>query len=122
MIHLPEPDLTENRLTGRDPQHPMFRLAMVILLDAVECFQQNWQSQDRRSQRAFREVEEWIVSNDAGAPLSFEEVCDLLGLDAGYVRMLFFRWKERQLQRSKQRGRKPRPFRRKGQPRMRHLD
>jgi hypothetical protein len=120
-----EPDLTGDRVTGvmrRDPEHPMFRLAMVLLLDAVECFQQNWDGQDRRSQRAFREVEKWIADDDAGAPLSFEEVCDLLGLDAGYVRILFRRWKERHLLRAKEgRRRKARPLRRKGRPRMRHL-
>jgi hypothetical protein len=62
------------------------RLYGAILADAIQLYLKHAKGQDARSRILFRETEHWIESDDRRSVLSFENVCDVLGLDAGRMR------------------------------------
>ena len=79
-------------------------LLIAILEDAINCFQKFQFATGGRKRRLFREAEQWIM--EAERPLqdedlhpyfSFEQVCNVLGLDPDYVRGGLQRWQRRQL-------------------------
>ena len=61
-------------------------LMLAILKDAVECFQKYALARDPEGEELHREADEWIFSRDREWPFSFENICDVLGVSAGYVR------------------------------------
>ncbi len=71
------------------------RLVIAVLQDAVDCFQKHIFSADRKQQQLFREADEWIQSNDRSWPFAFENVCDLLQINAEYLRHGLMEWKDR---------------------------
>jgi hypothetical protein len=71
------------------------RLMLAVLEEAVATFQRNTHAKTRRGQRLFREVEEWIQSEDVSWTFAFENVCHTLGLDPEYLRGGLERLKER---------------------------
>lgn len=73
------------------------RLLVAILEDAIHCFQKYAFAADPRSQRLFREAEEWFMQRDSGAAFTFEYICETRGLDPESVRSGLRRWRERQL-------------------------
>lgn len=73
---------------------PEKRLAYAILEDAIRTYQDNASAQHKRGKRLFQETEEWITLTGRDWIFSFENVCETLGLDAGYVRQGLLRWKE----------------------------
>lgn len=62
------------------------RLMIAILEDAIECYQKYLHGDHRKGKTIFRETEDWIFSGDDVSPVSFNNVCDALGLDSSYVR------------------------------------
>lgn len=62
-------------------------LMLAILKDAVECFQKYALSRDPLGEDLHREAAEWIFSSDREWPFSFENICDVLGVSAEYVRV-----------------------------------
>jgi len=75
---------------------PEKRLLLAVLEEAVVTFQRYATDQGRRGRRLFREAEEWVVSDEAGWPCSFRNVCDVLDLDPAYLRQGLRRWRDRQ--------------------------
>jgi hypothetical protein len=74
------------------------RLRIAVLEDAVHCYQKHVLATDPRGRQLFREAEEWIMERDGEGPgFSFEGICDVLGLDADYIRAGLQRWREREL-------------------------
>jgi hypothetical protein len=71
------------------------RLFMALLEDAIRNYQKYAFSVKRRGQRLFREVETWLTEGDTGAAVSFEYVCDVLGVEPDYVRNFLERWRVR---------------------------
>ena len=71
------------------------RLMLAILNEAVDCFQKNAFATDHRRSRLFREAHDWVMS-DAKHAFSFRQICDVFGLDAGYLRRGLRCWRERQ--------------------------
>jgi len=61
-------------------------LMLAILRDAVECYQKYALSRDPQGEELHRDAAEWIFSNDREWPFSFENICDVLGVSAEYVR------------------------------------
>ncbi|HYC57743.1 MAG TPA: hypothetical protein VEL28_22650 [Candidatus Binatia bacterium] len=61
-------------------------LMLAILRDAVECYQKYALSRDPRGRDLHDEAAEWIFSRDREWPFSFENICDVLGVSAGYIR------------------------------------
>jgi hypothetical protein len=75
---------------------PEKRLLLAILEEAVVTFQRYATEQGRRGRRLFREAEEWMGSEELCWPCSFRNICDVLGLDPGYLRAGLQRWRHEQ--------------------------
>ena len=78
-----------------------YRLLVAVLKDAIDCFQENVHARTKWQQRLFDEAQRWIagedgdaISNEDQVPgFSFEYVCDVLGLDAAYLRWGLQQWR-----------------------------
>jgi hypothetical protein len=64
-----------------------------VLSDAIECFQKYLTAESRTSRKLFKEAEAWIDSKESNWPYSFEQICDVLNLDSGYLRVGLTRWR-----------------------------
>jgi hypothetical protein len=73
------------------------RLILSVLEDAVECFMKCIESPTNKGQRLFRDADEWINLEDKRWVFSFDNVCDMLDINAEYMRAGLRRWKERKL-------------------------
>jgi hypothetical protein len=62
------------------------RLFGAILADAIQLYLKHTKGRNARSRILFRETEHWIESDDRRSLFSFENVCDVLGIDAGRMR------------------------------------
>jgi hypothetical protein len=76
---------------------PERELVLALLEDAVLCFQKYLHSTREKEQRLFADTEEWLFGDDREWPLSFLNVCDLLGLEPGYLRKGLTLWKQKVL-------------------------
>jgi hypothetical protein len=65
---------------------PEKSLLAAILEDAVQEYRKYSRAHDANGKKRFREVEEWIMRGGNDWIFSFDNVCDLLGLDPEYVR------------------------------------
>jgi hypothetical protein len=70
------------------------RLMLAVLQDAVECFQEYILAQYPGEKKLFQEAEDWILEKNTDWPFSFENICETLQLDPGYLRQGLLRWKE----------------------------
>src|SRR3989442_15584982 len=84
-------------LKRKGAHEPERRLAVAVLQDAVDCFQKHLRSQDRKARQLFLDAEEWICSEDRSWPFSFENICDLLQINAEYLRRGLMAWRDRQV-------------------------
>jgi len=84
-------------LKRKGAHEPERRLAIAVLQDAVDCFQKHLRARDRKAQQLFADVQEWICSEDRSWPFSFENICDLLQINAEYLRHGLLSWREREL-------------------------
>jgi hypothetical protein len=75
---------------------PEKRLLLAVLEEAVVTFQRYAAEQGRRGRRLFREAEDWMGSEELRWPCSFRNICDVLGLDPGYLREGLRRWRDEQ--------------------------
>jgi hypothetical protein len=62
------------------------RLMLAVLEDAVQCYQRYALARDARGQHEFEEARRWVESHEREWPYSFENICDVLGLDIDYIR------------------------------------
>jgi hypothetical protein len=81
----------------RVPKEPEYRLAVAVLQDAIECFQKHLLARDSKSRQLFEDAEAWIMADERSWPLSFVNICDLLGINVEYVRRGLTEWREREL-------------------------
>ena len=65
---------------------PEKSLLLAILEDAVHCIEKYGAAKDRAGKERFREAESWIMEPGNEWIFSFDNVCELLGLDPQYVR------------------------------------
>jgi len=75
---------------------PELRLMSAVLEDAIRTFCRCFGSRGVRHQRLFRETASWFESSEASWPFSFENICDPLALEPGWVRGLLRRWRAAQ--------------------------
>ncbi len=69
-------------------------LMLAVLEDAITCFQVHFAARDKQKTRLFREAEEWILLQEKSDWLfSFDNVCENLGLNPGYIREGLLRWR-----------------------------
>jgi hypothetical protein len=73
------------------------RLILSVLEDAVECFMKCIDSATNKGQRLFRDADEWIALEDKRWVFSFDNVCDMLDINAEYMRAGLRRWKDKKL-------------------------
>jgi hypothetical protein len=74
------------------------RLILSVLEDAVECFMKCIDAATNKGQRLFREADEWITHEDKRWVFSFDNVCDMLDINAEYMRVGLNRWKEQKIE------------------------
>lgn len=72
---------------------PETRLILAVLEDAISCYQHYFLAQNAIQKRLFEEAKEWILSSDDSWVFSFENVCDVLAVNAAYLRQGLLRWK-----------------------------
>ncbi len=100
--HLLQPDTLLpsqyfSALRRKGAHEPERRLVVAVLQDAVDCFQKHVGARDRRARQLYLDAEEWIRSDDRSWPFSFENVCDLLQINAEYLRRGLMTWRDRHL-------------------------
>jgi hypothetical protein len=71
------------------------RLMVAILEDAVEVYRKQAGATDRKRRQLFEDAEAWIESSDRVWIFSFENICDVLGIEASYLRKGLRSWKWR---------------------------
>src|SRR5213593_4821640 len=71
------------------------RLMIAVLEDAVDVYRKQAGSKDARGEQLFQEAEEWIEDTDRAWLFSFQNICDVLDLDADYLRRGLRAWKAR---------------------------
>ena len=62
------------------------RLMLAVLADAINVVQECGASSSLRKRNSFNEAWSWIFAKRVSSPLSFDSVCDALGMDAGGLR------------------------------------
>ncbi len=62
------------------------QLMLAILTDAVECHQKYALTRSPQNREVFLEAHEWIFSDERRWPFSYENICDVLGIDPDFVR------------------------------------
>lgn len=62
------------------------RLMIAVLEDAVDVYRKLAGARDARRQQLFRDAEEWIESEDRTWIFSFQNICDVLGIESAYLR------------------------------------
>jgi hypothetical protein len=72
-----------------------FELVRATLDDAIHTYRKYALAKGRRAQRLFREVDEWLSADDCSWPFSFVNICEVLDLDANYIRTGLKLWRER---------------------------
>lgn len=77
-----------------DAEH---ELVVAVLQDAIDCFQKHLLARERKARQLYVDAEAWIMSDDRRWPFSFENVCDLLNIDAPGLRQGLLRWKAARL-------------------------
>jgi len=79
------------------PEDGERRLMLAVLIDAIRGLTAHRPATPHlRSQRAWLRDRAWLQSEDKSAPFSFANICDALGIDAGYVRRCVLRPAEMQ--------------------------
>ncbi len=77
---------------------PEKKLMSAVFEDAVSCFQHYTFARDKKRAALFREAENWILEQNDDGFFSFENICEILGFNPGYVRQGLLRWKEMKLE------------------------
>jgi len=67
------------------------RLMLAILEDAIDCLQIRSKIKRRIKKTVYRETVEWLKSEDDGYVFSFQNICDVLNIDASKLRKEIFR-------------------------------
>lgn len=79
---------------GAASVEPIMRLMGGILIDAVRCFQRNFEARDSSRRQEFREAQFWIFDDEGKGPFSFQSVCESLEIDPGGLRNWIVRWRQ----------------------------
>jgi len=73
-------------MVGRRALSSEQRLMLAVLADAINVVQECSDSASQRKRTSFREAWNWIFTSGVRCPLSFENVCDALGMNAEGLR------------------------------------
>ena len=75
-----------DRVRRRTEHEGERRLMIAVLEDAVSVYRKQAAVREGRNREIFLEAEEWIEDQDRSWLFSFQNICDVLGLDADYLR------------------------------------
>jgi hypothetical protein len=98
---LPEQFFADRHKCGE----PIERLMFAVLNQAIRCYQTNVGVQRPHARRLLAETEEWLFKLPGDVPFSFENICEVLQIDAPRVQRAILRWRDQKLA-----GRQPRGF------------
>jgi hypothetical protein len=88
-------DLVVSESRGAAPAEGERRLLIAVLEDALRAYQKYAFSGTRRGRRLFREAEAWFRDPDLDVACPFPYVCDVLGIDPGWIRDTLAAWRAR---------------------------
>lgn len=82
--------------TARRTVHlePEKHLMHAILEEAIKTFRLHVSTESARERRLFLDAQLWIMARNDDWLFSFENICEVLGLDPDFVRSGLARWKE----------------------------
>lgn len=75
-----------DRVRRRNEHEGERRLMIAILEDAVEIYRKQIDARDPRNQQLWSEAAEWFGDPDRTWLYSFENICDVLDINADYLR------------------------------------
>ncbi len=84
-----------DRLRRRAEYDGERRLMIAVLEDAVDVYRKQAAAHDLRGRTMFEDAESWIEATDRTWLFSFENICDVLDLDAACIRRGLREWKRR---------------------------
>jgi hypothetical protein len=82
---------------GSGALKPLSRLMHAILIDAVRCYQVNFDARRPSKKQEFSEARGWLFHDEDNGPFSFRKVCDELEIDPHHVRRGLISWKVKRL-------------------------
>jgi hypothetical protein len=77
---------------GTSETEPVRRLMIAMLVDAVRCFRNKFETRQPAGRREFAEVRSWIFSDAEDGPFSFNVVCEELEMDPQALRKGLSAW------------------------------
>jgi len=90
-VILPDQFFTSCRRTaGIEPER---LLMLAVLEEAVDSYRTCAFARDARSRQTFAEAHEWFESSDRSWLFAFESICDVLEIDANYIRGRLREWR-----------------------------
>jgi hypothetical protein len=72
-------------------------LMLAVLEDGIRCFQEHYRNPRCNPRLLSEEAETWIRADDWDWPVSFNNVCETLGLNPSALRGALLRWKAEQV-------------------------
>jgi hypothetical protein len=88
-------------LRRREFAEPESRLMFAVLEDALRCLEKYASARSGKGKTLFDETKNWLVSTtNEDEVFSFNNVCEVLGLDPQYVRKAVLQWKTSSLKSS----------------------
>jgi hypothetical protein len=97
----------EDNCRRKDRYGPEERLLFAILEDAISCYRTYLLAPREEDRELFSEAESWIF-DDGAEFISFNNICETLKIDPGYVRRGLRAWREWQAERTRRAEPKPR--------------
>lgn len=82
---------------GKEALKPVTRLMYAILIDAVRCYQVNYDARRPSKKQQFSEARGWLFHDGDNGPFSFRRVCDELEIAPHDVRRGLISWKVKRL-------------------------
>ena len=82
---------------GSGALKPFSRLMHAILIDAVRCYQVNFDARRPSKKQQFLEAQGWLFHDEDSGPFSLRKVCDALEIDPDHVRRGLIGWKIKRL-------------------------
>jgi hypothetical protein len=75
-----------DRIRRRSQHDGERRLMIAVLEDAVDVYRKQAGARDPRGRGLFEDAEDWIEDTSKSWLYSFENICDVLDIDADYLR------------------------------------
>jgi len=66
---------------------------LAVLQDALDCYQKYVFAKDGPGRQLFADADGWILSDDRRWYFSFENICDVLEINASYLRQGISEWR-----------------------------